>query len=166
MTKWHLRTEKGGLDNPNWSIFPIISHDTPEEPFRVIGTAFMIARPGIFLTARHCLYKDNNNSEVWADSLGVLHHAHRFKWTTYLDESDVAIGQLDFDEEPCQICENHSTWRLCTWSPVEKELICHWGCESSIITVENEDHPEYRHPRDLRAFWSLSANREPVSTFH
>lgn len=143
MTKWVLKTENGEINDPKWSIFPLVSHDTPGRPFRVIGTAFMVARPGLFFTARHCLYKDNANSEVWGDLIGLLDHPYRMKWTTVLECSDVAIGQLDLDEFPSEECRKHAIWKLCKWTPVEAELICHFGCESTDISVESEAHPDY-----------------------
>lgn len=143
MTEWSFRTEDGRPVNPDGIIFPLTSHETPGDPFRVIGTAFMIGKPGIFLTARHCLYKDNQNTVPWTDLIGVVHHALHVKWSTYVDGTDVAIGQLDTDETSCPECTNHKVMSLCTWTPVKKEMICHWGCEQSVIDVNQQDGDLY-----------------------
>ena len=143
MTEWDFKTEDGKLINPNGIIFPLTSHETPKDPFQVIGTAFMIGKPGIFLTARHCLFKDNQCTNPWIDLIGVVHHALHVKWSTYVDGSDVAIGQLDMDEFNCTDCANHKVMSLCTWTPVEKEMICHWGCEQSVIDVKQQCGDQY-----------------------
>ncbi len=112
--------------------------------FQLIGTAFMIGKPAIFLTARYCLYKDNQNTDPWIDLIGVAHHALHVKWSTYVDGTDVAIGQLDMSDVDCHDCANHRVMSLCTWTPIEKELVCHWGCDPSVIEVKDQAAGDYQ----------------------
>ena len=65
MTELIFKNESGKEVNPNGIIFPLTSHETSKSPFQVIATDFMIGKPGIFLTARHCLYKDKFYREPW-----------------------------------------------------------------------------------------------------
>ncbi len=143
MMEWAFRTEGGKRIDPIGIIFPLTSHETPESPFQIIGTAFMIGKPGIFLTARHCLFKDNQYKDPWNDLIGVIHHAYHVKWSTYVDQTDVAIGQLDMGDVDCAACLDHKVMSLCTWTPIEKEIICHWGCELSEIDVTHNIGDDY-----------------------
>jgi len=141
---WEFYSESGKNINPNDLIFPLTSQETPGKPFRVIGTAFFVAKPAIFLTARHCLYQDDACTQPYNDLVGIFHHALNFRWCVVIESTDVAIGQLDTRSLSCDTCSGHKVLTPCTWSPCKGELICHWGCERSEISVIESTENEYR----------------------
>ncbi len=137
MTDWVFRNDKGEKMNPNRFIFPLTSPETPKQPFRVIGTAFLIAKPAIFLTARHVLYKDDACTDPWQNMIGILNEALHVRWSVVIGGTDVAIGQLETDND------EHPVMTLCEWTPVEKEKICHWGCDLTEISVLEQNGDEF-----------------------
>lgn len=62
-------------------------------------------------------------------------------WLGEVENSDLAIGQLDIVANPG--LEGHAVWPLCTWKLLEREKVCHFGCQDSSINVERSEHPEY-----------------------
>ena len=139
MNNWVFKNQRGADLNPNQFIFALTSVETPGQPFRVIGTAFLIARPGIFLTARHCLYKDDACTVPYGGMVGILDDANDFRWSIAIEGTDVAIGQLDVDAG-----FEHPVLTPCEWTPIEKERIVHWGCDLTEISVLEQDGDLYR----------------------
>lgn len=142
MNEWGFKTEKGTEIHPETVIFPITSPNTPGKPYRVIGTGFFVQKPGIFLTARHCL--SNSHGEPWPDLTCILHHALNIEWLIVFKETDLAIGQLAMKNIACEECMKHKVLSLCTWEPEKNEVMIHWGCDQTEITLlkrcGNEDY--------------------------
>lgn len=137
MVEWRFISDTREPVDPRWVLFPLTSPYTrrngTEEPYRVIGTGFFIAKPGIFLTARHCLYRDEDMQEGWADFTAICHCAVGLKSYAVGSNTDIAIGQLDFGD--CRECANHRVFQLCTWDPEPREVMIHWGCADSEIEL-------------------------------
>ena len=137
MAKWGFILENRGSIDPRSALFPLTSPYTrrpgTEEPHRVIGTGFFIAKPGIFLTARHCLYRDEDMQEGWEDLTATCHCAVGLRSYAVGRDTDIAIGQLDFGD--CPECINHRVFQLCTWDPEPREKMIHWGCSDSDIDL-------------------------------
>jgi len=133
MNEWVFRTEKGEEIHPEGCIFPLTSAYTPGKPYRVIGTGFFIHKPGIFLTARHCLF--DSNDEPWADLLCMAHHPLEIKWLIDFKDTDLAIGQTVMND--CEECKKHKMISLCTWKPEKDEVMIHWGCNQSEIQLQH-----------------------------
>lgn len=160
MAKWQFKNERGENVNPNEFIFAITSADTPQRPFGVIGTAFLIARPGVFLTARHCLFKDDACTDYYDGLVGILDKAHDFRWLSIGKEADVAIGQLEADRD-----FHHPVLTTCDWTPVKHEKVCHWGCDLTEISVLEQDGDLYRIKSDCKVRGTNGAFLESKSAY-
>lgn len=145
MTNWRFKNQRGEDINPNQFIFALTSLETPKQPFRVIGTAFLIGRPGVFLTARHCLYKDDACTNPFGGMVGILDKAHDIRWCVVVDGTDVAIGQLE-----CDAGFEHPVLTPCEWTPIEKERIVHWGCDLTEVSVLQQDGDVYQLKSDCK----------------
>lgn len=152
MTNWTFANEHGKILNPNEFIFPLTSPVTPKQPFRVIGTAFMIAQPAIFLTARHCLYFDDACTDPIPEMMGLFHHLLPFRWCQDVAGTDVAIGQLDTSDSDCTTCKQHPVFNTCTWTPIKREKIVHWGCDLTEVSIlrELEDGYDFKFSPKVR----------------
>lgn len=135
--EWKFKTGKGEPIHPETVMFPLTSPCAPNTPYEVIGTGFFIQKPGIFLTARHCLYQDNHNGQPWEDLTAMAHHALGIEWLIDFADRDLAIGQLKMNS--CEQCANHKVFELCTWKPEPNEVMVHWGCAQSEIELLETD---------------------------
>jgi hypothetical protein len=134
MKNWRFRSEKGEEVHPASFIFPLTSLYTPNEPYEVIGTGFLILKPGTFLTARHCLY--NSQGDPWTDFTGLVPDDSGFKalsmkWLIVFANTDLAIGQLEMND----LDFNHKVVALSKRQPKQNEEIAHWGCDKSEIEL-------------------------------
>jgi hypothetical protein len=137
LVEWNFQLESGKEIHPKSVVFPLTSPYTPSKPYRVIGTGFFIAKPGIFLTARHCLYQDDDLKNGWEDLTAMLHHPVSPVWLAASNNTDVAIGQLDLGS--CEECAKHRVMQMCSWDPEPKEIMIHWGCGLSEIELLETD---------------------------
>lgn len=131
--EWIFKTETGNEVHPETVIFPITSSNTPTKPYRIIGTGFFIQKPGIFLTARHCLY--DSKDKLWTDLTCLAHHLLEIDWLIEFSNIDLAIGQLNMKENECDKCKNHKVLNLTTWEPEKNEIMIHWGCNQTELEL-------------------------------
>ena len=147
MTECRFKTDKGEVFAPQTAIFPITSPFTSKKPYRVIGTGFLIQKPGIFLTARHCLY--NEQDKPWTDLTCMVHHPLGVDWLIDFAGTDLAIGQIATKDSVCEQCKNHKVLQLSTWQPKQSEVMFHWGCDKAEIQLlqshENKDYLEVKN---------------------
>ena len=134
-----LRSGAGVPIDPWEVVFPLVAFDTPDAPFRVLGSAAFIGPSGLFLTARHCVVADAGEP-LWDQVFGLNHHARPALWLSPAPISDLAIGQLGPPIETCDVCSTNRALCLTTWTPEENEALRHFGCaETPVDYLGKED---------------------------